>query len=99
MYEPAVCGLIKSEMCFKDALPTHLFFSSSLCVDLQTKNKKQKLLKKKKKREQMYNFALMSKQNKGTGRLYQKKNNVLYMGSIRILSMYELENHGLRREW
>lgn len=64
MYEPAVCGLIKSEMCFKDALPTHLFFSSSLCVDLQTKNKKQKLLKKKKKREQMYNFALMSKQNK-----------------------------------
>lgn len=63
MYEPAVCGLIKSEMCFKDALPTHLFFSSSLCVDLQTKNKKQKLLKKK-KREQMYNFALMSKQNK-----------------------------------
>lgn len=47
----------------------------------------------------MYNFALMSKQNKGTGRLYQKKNNVLYMGSIRILSMYELENHGLRREW
>lgn len=47
----------------------------------------------------MYNFALMSKQNKGTGRLYQKKNTLLYMGSIRILSMYELENHGLRREW
>lgn len=70
--QSVVCGLIKSEMCFKDALPTHLFFSSSLCVDLQTKNKKQKLLKKK-KREQMYNFALMSKQNKGTGRLYQKK--------------------------
>lgn len=64
-------------------------------------NKKQKAeaVKKKKKREQMYNFALMSKQNKGTGRLYQKKNNLLYMGSIRILSMYELENHGLRREW
>lgn len=38
-------------------------------------NKKQKAeaVKKKKKREQMYNFALMSKQNKGTGRLYQKK--------------------------
>lgn len=71
--QSVVCGLIKSEMCFKDALPTHLFFSSSLCVDLQTKNKKQKLLKKRKKREQMYNFALMSKQNKGTGRLYQKK--------------------------
>lgn len=45
--QSVVCGLIKSEMCFKDALPTHLFFSSSLCVDLQTKNKKQKLLKKK----------------------------------------------------
>lgn len=37
-------------------------------------NKKQKAeAVKKKKREQMYNFALMSKQNKGTGRLYQKK--------------------------
>lgn len=59
-------------------------------------NKKQKAeAVKKKKREQMYNFALMSKQNKGI----RKKNNVLYMGSIRILSMYELENHGLRREW
>lgn len=64
-------------------------------------NKKQKAeAVKKKKREQMYNFALMSKQNKRyRASLSQKKTNLLYMGSIRILSMYELENHGLRREW
>lgn len=77
MYEPAVCGLIKSEMCFKDALPTHLFFSSSLCVDLQTKNKKQKLLKKK-KREQMYNFALMSKQNKKVQGVFIRKKTIYF---------------------
>lgn len=48
----------------------------------------------------MYNFALMSKQNKKVqGVFIRKKTNVLYMGSIRILSMYELQNHGLRREW
>lgn len=58
MYEPAVCGLIKSEMRFKDALPTHLFFSSSLCVDLQTKNKKQKLLKKRKEKRTNVQFCL-----------------------------------------
>lgn len=56
--QSVVCGLIKSEMCFKDALPTHLFFSSSLCVDLQTKNKKQKLLKKKKEKRTNVQFCL-----------------------------------------
>lgn len=75
--QSVVCGLIKSEMCFKDALPTHLFFSSSLCVDLQTKNKKQKLLKKK-KREQMYNFALMSKQNKKVQGVFIRKKTIYF---------------------
>lgn len=42
-------------------------------------NKKQKAeAVKKKKREQMYNFALMSKQNKGTGCLYEKKKTMYF---------------------